>query len=64
MLCNLVGYPACPAGRTCINFLSFRQVLLHAADKSVRRHLDLLVVFGLELLAPRTSIPLEDLQAP
>ena len=36
-------------------------VLMSLADMSVRRHLDLLVAFGLELLA---LSPFEDLQAP
>ena len=34
---------------------------MHSADKSARRHLDLLVVFGLESLAPS---PFEDPQDP
>ena len=36
-------------------------MLMSLADMSVRRHLDLLVAFGLELLALSTF---EDLQAP
>ena len=35
-LCNLVGYPAWPAGRTCNNF-KICKGLMHSADKIVRR---------------------------
>ena len=34
---------------------------MHSADKSVRRHFDLIAAFGLEFLA---SPPLEDPQVP